>query len=130
MKIYLAGPIDHCSDREANDWRTTVKRYLGADKCLDPMRRDYRGREHLWIEIVEQDLGDILDADMVLANLWKPGTGTPMEIFYASAVLHKPVAVVVPSLVPFVSPWLKYYATEVYDNLDDVFKDIETGVYG
>ena len=130
MKIYLAGPIDHCNDSEAQDWRELCKKKLVSHECLDPMRRDYRGREHLWPEIVEKDLSDVDDADMVLANLWKNGNGTPMEIFYASAVLGKKVAVVVPTLEPFVSPWLKYYATEVYSNLDAVFADIEAGVYG
>lgn len=47
MIIYLAGPINGCTDAQANDWRTEAKR-IAAERghtCLDPMARDYRGRE-------------------------------------------------------------------------------------
>lgn len=129
MKIYLAGPIDHCNDSEAIDWREQAKKRLGEENCLDPMRRDYRGREHLYSEIVSQDLNDIDGSDVVLANCWQPGFGTAMEILYAS-LNEKTVIVVVDPDSPFVSPWLRYYATTVYGSLDTVLNDLADGIYG
>ena len=124
MKIYLAGPIGGCTDSEANDWRTQAKNRFGEDSCVDPMRRDYRGKtdEH-YKEIVHKDLDDIDASDLVLANCWKPGWGTPMEIFY-SYLRNTPVIAVAKSKAS-VSPWLRYHATVVYYSLDDAFRAIE-----
>ena len=46
-KAYLAGPIANCTDRECNDWRESVTDLLCMINfgVLNPMRRDYRGRE-------------------------------------------------------------------------------------
>jgi len=129
MKVYLAGPIDHCTDAEASDWRETCKKRLGEENCLDPMRRDYRGREHLYREIVELDLADVDRCDVVLANCWKGGWGTPMEIMYAW-MNDIPILVVVPPDLPFVSPWLQYHAQDIYTSLDNALTNIEAGLYG
>lgn len=130
MKIYLAGPIDGCTDSEAEDWRTYVKQELGEDNCLDPLRRDYRGNVKGNEEIiVNNDLDDIDDADIILANCWKPGWGTPMEIFYVGFLTNKPVLSVVPD-VDNVSPWLTYFSNKLYESLAEAVKDIQEGVYG
>jgi nucleoside 2-deoxyribosyltransferase len=113
MIVYLAGPINGCTDCEANSWREQVKDTIGAENCLDPMRRDYRGHEDtVQREIVENDKEDIFNADVVLAYCWQVSVGTSMEVLLAWE-MHKPVIVVVPADMP-VSPWLRYHATIVH----------------
>jgi nucleoside 2-deoxyribosyltransferase len=129
VKIYLAGPIDGCDDAEASDWRELCKKRLGAENCLDPMSDDYRGREHLYAEIVHKDLDLINQCDLVLANCWKKGWGTPMEIMY-SYLNDIPVVVVVPPDLPFVSPWLVYHAKDIYTSVDAALTNVEAGLYG
>lgn len=112
--IYLCGPINGCTDAEAKDWRAQV---IAAwpGQCIDPVVRDYRGREaEAFREIVELDKADIDQADVLLVNYDKPSVGTSMEILYAWD-RSKPVIVVCrPDAV--ISPWLRYHASHiVYD---------------
>lgn len=52
--IYLCGPINGCTDEECKDWREMVKANW-AGHSIDPMRRDYRGKEDECVdEIVER----------------------------------------------------------------------------
>lgn len=113
MKVYLGGPINGCTDDEAHGWRTDAKAQLEADwfEWLDPMDRDYRGREMepgIAAEIVELDKRDIDSCDVLLMNCPKPSVGTSMEVYYGWAT-GKTVVVVVPvGHTP--SPWLVYHA--------------------
>ena len=44
--LYLCGGINGLSDSDCTDWREFCKKQLEhTHKILDPMRRDYRGRE-------------------------------------------------------------------------------------
>lgn len=118
--IYLAGPILGCTDDQAHTWRDLVKRKFGEHRCIDPMRRDYRGIEDQNIKaIVEGDKWDIEDCDVLLANCWQVSAGTSMEIFYAHSLGKRVVAIVQPDVK--VSPWITYHA-EVYDNLMDAME--------
>ena len=80
--IYLCGPINGCSDDEATGWRERVKGSFGKHeevRFLDPMRRDYRGRENepgIAQEIVDGDLQDIQESDVLLVAVPKPSIGT------------------------------------------------------
>jgi nucleoside 2-deoxyribosyltransferase len=110
MKIYLAGPINGCTDEQANGWRSRVKA-LHAD-CLDPMSRDYRGKESDSVaEIVEGDKSDIDQCDAVLVYFERPSVGTSMEVLYAWE-RKKPVIVIDHSDKP-ISPWLKYHSNYI-----------------
>ena len=112
--VYLAGPINGCTDAEANDWRTAAKELLTRHDAewLDPMRRDYRGREDEAVaEIVEGDKADIDACDVVIASCPRPSYGTAMEILYAWEV-GKPVVVMHPE-GSAVSPWLRYHSVAV-----------------
>ena len=121
--IYLAGPINGCSDDEATNWRDLAKERLGAENCLDPMRRDYRGIEdENTDEIVEGDKLDILAADVVLANCWQVSWGTAMEIYYAWSQDSKVIAVVPPGAR--ISPWLRYHTVAVVRSLADAIEII------
>jgi nucleoside 2-deoxyribosyltransferase len=119
--VYLCGPIGGCTDDEAVNWRDVVKARIGAENCLDPMRRDYRGREDEAVsEIVERDKEDIEDSDVVLANCWQPSPGTSMEILYAWE--HGiPVYAILPPGAR-VSPWYRYHA-RVFHALEDAINE-------
>lgn len=45
MKVYLAGPINGCTDAEAKNWREELKTHF--PNAIDPMKRDYRGVERM-----------------------------------------------------------------------------------
>lgn len=115
MKVYLAGPIQGCTDEQCKAWREYVKTLL--PDTLDPMRRDYRGIElESADEIVEGDKLDIDDADALLVNFPAPSAGTCMEILYAWERFKK-VVVVIPKEVKL-SPWVKYHSTFITDSFE------------
>ena len=45
MKGYLCGGIFGLDDGAANSWRTKAKERMPDIEWLDPMRRDFRGKE-------------------------------------------------------------------------------------
>lgn len=119
MRVYLAGPIFQCSDAEAKDWRFTVASRRPQHVYLDPMSRDYRGREDdCAAEIVEGDKADIRSCDTVIANIAVPSAGTLMEVLYAYEQAKRVIAVV-PGRV---SPWIRYHATEVVPSLEEAIR--------
>ena len=121
MKIYLAGPINGRSDSDCNDWRAEAKKHWPGE-TLDPMSRDYRGRElepGIAEVIVAGDMEDIENCNALLAYVDKPSIGTSMEVFYAKHVLKMPVVVVHPGERP--SPWL-------IEHCDSLCKSINEGV--
>jgi nucleoside 2-deoxyribosyltransferase len=117
MRVYLCGPINGCADEECKDWRKLVQETGGFD-CVDPMKRDYRGREAESVrEIVELDKRDIRGADALLVAYDKPSVGTAMEIFYAWTI-GTPV-IVVARADAALSPWLRYHATKIVHSFAD-----------
>jgi nucleoside 2-deoxyribosyltransferase len=108
LGIYLAGPINGCTDDEAVNWRDIVKQEVGEAGCIDPMRRDFRGQEdEQYAAIVTADKDDIQRCGLVMANCWQPSVGTSMEIMYAHE--HgKPIIAVHPFSKP-ASPWIRYH---------------------
>lgn len=132
-KVYLAGPINGCTDEECNDWRTMVKEMLDFAELehVDPMRRDFRGIEGDHTnEIVEGDVADIDTCAFMIASAPKPSVGTSMEVFYqwlrsrlgfqidnhmggGSLPFVAQAVVVHPKDQP-VSPWLRYHAHVVH----------------
>jgi hypothetical protein len=111
-RVYLAGPINGCTDEEAKVWRERIKAALAGEVAFDdPMDRDYRGAERgNEQEIVEGDLDQVLTCDLLLANCWKPSWGTAMEI--AEKVMAGGRVLVIHS-GESISPWLEFYATVV-----------------
>lgn len=107
--IYLCGPINGCTDEECKDWREFVKADWGPQHCLDPMRRDYRGREAESVnEIVTLDKVDIANSDALLVNYDKPSVGTSMEVYIAFTTGRLVVVVAAPGAN--ISPWLRYHS--------------------
>lgn len=117
--IYLAGPIHGCTDEEAFGWRAQVKEALaGSYDILDPAERDFRGREEECVEdIVEGDKTQISLSDILLANLWKLGAGTCMEILEA---WDHEMPVIVVAQKP-VSPWIAYHA-RIVESIDEAIE--------
>ena len=119
--VYLCGPINGRSDADCKDWRSKAKSLLENLQTLDPMRRDYRGRESEAVhEIISNDKQDIDDSDAVLVYFDKPSFGTAMEIFYAHSKGKRVVAVNA-SGHP-VSPWVTGHVDMVFESLEDACK--------
>lgn len=114
--IYLCGPINGCTDEECKDWREYVKtRWVG--KSLDPMRRDYRGREAESVnEIVTLDKVDIANSHIVLVNYDRPSVGTSMEVHMAFE--WGKLVVVVCKENTNISPWLRYHSHKIVHSFD------------
>lgn len=119
--VYLCGGINGLSDSECKDWREAAK--LRLPRTLDPMRRDYRGREGNSAAIVNDDLQDIYDSSCVLAMCTTPSWGTAMEIFHAHSI-NRLVFAVVPS-ISHTSPWLVYHTASLHHSLDAAIAAIE-----
>jgi nucleoside 2-deoxyribosyltransferase len=115
MKTYLCGGINGLSDSACHDWREVAKSLLRTE-TLNPMRRDYRGREGDFTnEIVDGDINDIKNSQFILVNATKPSWGTAMEIAYARRFGIPVVAFV--GIGP-VSPWLAYHCTSIHTSLE------------
>lgn len=124
MKVYLAGPIFGCEDKEAKEWRSIATAYLDTE-VLNPMDRDYRGREDAHAQaIVLRDKEAIKAADTVLVMASRPSWGTAMEVLYASDA-RKWIIAVVPEGAP-VSPWLRYHVDNVVPTLVAAIKMINS----
>jgi len=119
MTVYLCGPINGCTDAECKTWRAFAIQNLKTD-TLDPMARDYRGREkELGIakDIVENDKKDIDNSDVLLVNYAKPSVGTSMEILYAWE-RSKGIVIVCDS-ESSISPWLVYHSWKIVHSMKE-----------
>ena len=121
MKVYLCGPINGRSDDDCKGWREYAKERL--PDTLDPMDRDYRGRElepGIAAEIVENDKADILRCDAMIVYYDKPSVGTSMEILFAHQANGKEFrTILVDKSDKPLSPWLIYHCPEVTKSLDE-----------
>jgi nucleoside 2-deoxyribosyltransferase len=121
-RIYLCGPINGCTDEECKDWREAVK--AKWPDAIDPMRRDYRGKEDESVkQIVELDKIDIMNSDVVMVNYDKPSVGTSMEILYAFE--RGKFVVIVADHGSRISPWLRYHSHAIVGSFGAAFKFIE-----
>jgi nucleoside 2-deoxyribosyltransferase len=87
---------------------------------LDPMRRDYRGKETqpgISRQIVEFDVQDLKDSDIILVNAMKPSWGTAMEMRAAFSEFRKPVITVCSNANP--SPWLLEHSNFIVKTFEE-----------
>lgn len=116
MTTYLCGGINGLDDADCRDWREVSKSLLKTD-TLDPMRRDYRGKEDESVnEIVAGDLEDIRSSQWVLMNATRPSWGTAMEIVYAYK-LQKPIVAFTGDTR--ISPWLRYHCGAIVATVEE-----------
>lgn len=116
MTVYLCGGINGLSDSQCRDWREVAKELLACE-TLDPMRRDYRGKEDDSVEqIVSGDLWDIQKSDVILVNATRPSWGTAMEMVYAKQGMKHIVAFVDDARV---SPWLRYHSDAICKTVEE-----------
>ena len=121
-QVYLCGPISGRSDDDCTGWREQIKAALPG-RCLDPMRRDYRGRElepGIAGEIVAGDIEDIDQCYTVLVYFDRPSVGTAMEVFYAHRI-GKRVVVIDKSGKPL-SPWLVHHSHVIVASLREALE--------
>lgn len=119
-KIYLCGPILGRTDEDCIDWRARATTLLEPLDTLNPIRRDYRGKENnpeIIHKIVEDDEDDIRNSAALLVMYDKPSIGTSMEIRMAFKEVKIPVFVVDISGQPR-SPWLVYHSTIFFTDLE------------
>ncbi len=122
MKVYLGGPIFGRTDVECKDWRTEARRLLAGHEVIDPMDRDYRGKEDENVEdIVNGDKLAIWGCDVLLMNCTTPSVGTSMEVFFGW-LLGKRVLVVERSGHP--SPWLRHHSHAVFGTVQAAVESI------
>jgi hypothetical protein len=115
--MYLAGPINNCTDSECKDWREAAKQIFQGYKFLDPMARDYRGKEDQSVkEIVEGDKKDIDASQILVVNYDKPSVGTSMEVLYAWERDKEVFIIAAPGTR--ISPWLRYHSLAVFESLE------------
>lgn len=129
MKVYLSGPLIGQTDSVRGNWRETAKWHLGAENCVDPLRRDYRGVEREnYREIVVLDKLDIDGCDVLLVSAQPPSAGTAMEVFYAWEA-GIPVVVFSAQEEPL-SAWMIYHSTVVVENLSEAIAWISRHIAG
>ena len=101
-----------------------VAKELLQTETLDPMRRDYRGKEDESVnEIVQGDLDDIRASFFVLVNATRPSWGTAMEIVYAQQFSKYIVSFVGESRV---SPWLRFHSTQIVGTVEEAVTVVNT----
>jgi len=111
-RVYLCGPINGCTNDQAMTWREWFKSHGDSFRFVDPMKRDYRGKElQDYREIVELDKIDVRNCDCIIVMYIQPSVGTSMEVFYAWTI-GKPVILIDESNKPL-SPWMRYHSTTV-----------------
>jgi len=115
--VYLAGPINGCTDEECMVWRARARQLLeGQFDIYDPMDRDFRGRESLEAnEIVSTDLLAIAVCDFLLVNASRPSWGTAMEVMRAWESGKRVVAF---SDAESPSPWLTVHTHAIVKSLE------------
>lgn len=121
--VYLAGPINGCSDEECMGWRAIARHLLeSVYDIIDPMDFDCRGREDaLAAEIVDGDIFRIGMADAVLVNATRPSWGTAMEMVYAKQAGK---VVVVFTGGSAVSPWVLRHADHCFSTLEQACSEL------
>jgi hypothetical protein len=116
--VYLAGPINGCSDDECMAWRARARQLLSSGQfdIFDPMDWDLRGREASAArELVSADLHAIAACNFVLVNASRPSWGTAMEVVRA---WDSGKGVVAFSDASAPSPWLMVHTHAILDSLE------------
>lgn len=121
--IYLAGPIENCTEEEMNEWRNDATEMLNPIKCFNPCKRHFsfagKNLAEVSKEVVALDKAEIAASDGLLVWYNPPAkgskmTGTTMEIIHA---FERGKLVVVVSDSIEISAWVHYHCHRVFPNL-------------
>lgn len=123
--VYLAGPIHGKTDSECKAWRGQARAALelaGVQLVVDPMDRDYRGREDdNAMRIVTEDKDWIEQCEVVLVNANEPSWGTAMEVMYAISLGKTVIAF---TNADSISPWLRCHSHAIFWNLQQALANV------
>jgi len=130
--VYLCGPIEGLTKKEANEWRdeAKIKLALKSIDVLDPTRRvSYVDSkcEHADARIFKSDLQDISHSSVLLVNLRKslPGMkwGTVAEVAHAHT--KNKIIIVVLDKDQWIHPFISQYATEIHTNMNEAIEAVK-----
>lgn len=132
MTVYLCGPMEGVTLREAEEWRETATTFLlkRGIPVKDPTRRkrfhDQPPTTNLSRKIVAMDLQDIDSCEVILVNLKDRGVGkawgSVAEVTYAW-MKRKPIILVLEA--DYYHPFLDTFATERVETLEEALGAIE-----
>jgi len=125
--IYLSGPIQSRTLKEASEWRDEATKELKDYKCLNPLDREFT--PDMILKLVQADKMDIYDSDIILVNyscLNKEITfcGTAMEIYHAYR-FHKSIIAFTDLPEEKQSPWMKYHCNKIFKSMTEAIKWIK-----
>jgi len=138
--VYLAGPMEDCSEEWMKSWREYMSFELEQSGilCLDPTRRvsfhdqlgehiqDITKTTNICKRIFKQDLQDIANSRIVVADVRRGsgrGTGTSMELMFAHT--KNKIIILWADENDFVHPFYEAMATEKHYKLSDVLTAVE-----
>jgi len=124
--VYLCGPIEGLTKKQANEWRdeARIRLALRDIDVLDPTRRiSYVDSKctHADARVFKCDLQDISHSSVLLVNLSEelPGKkwGTVAEVAHAHT--KNKIIIVYLAKGQWVHPFISQYATEIHYDLKD-----------
>jgi len=133
-QVYLAGPMEDCTEDHMTSWRWFVSDALDLSdiNTLDPTRRvsfhDQLGDSlenvtktmNTCKRIFKQDLQDIAESKIVLADVRRHsgrGTGTSMELMFAH--MKNKIIILWANEGDFIHPFYEAMATEKHYSLEE-----------
>jgi len=120
-KIYLAGPISGCNERQQKEWRQQIKALAaGAFDFICPVENLENSSCKTPFQVVKLDQESIADADLVIANMWKESIGTAIGISTAASK-GKPVIIIDRNCID--SSTLAYYAYAIRRNESEALSE-------
>ena len=139
--VYLAGPMEDCSESVMTEWRTHVasELMLWDIDCLDPTRRvsfhnqlydttlqdDIRNM-NLCKRIFKQDMQDIANSRVIIADVRRKsgrGTGTSMELMFAH--MKNKILIMWGDYNDHIHPFYESIYTEKHYDLNDVIESVK-----
>jgi len=138
-QVYLAGPMEDCSEDHMTGWRQLTANALKLSdiNSLDPTRRvsfhdqlgenlqDLTKTMNTCKRIFKQDLQDIAESKVVLADVRRDsgrGTGTSMELMFAH--MKNKIIILWADEGDFIHPFYEAMATEKHYSLEEAVESV------
>ena len=138
-QVYLAGPMEDCTEDHMTGWRTLTSNALKISdiNSLDPTRRvsfhdqlgenlqDLTKTMNTCKRIFKQDLQDIAESKVVLADVRRSsgrGTGTSMELMFAHT--KNKIIILWADEGDYIHPFYEAMATEKHYSLEEAVDSV------